>query len=167
MEKEIVVAGVAHDLNAVKMAVFGVPDVPGVACKIFKTLADNKINVDMIVQSAKVNGTNDIAFTIEKEDMEKAKAILEKISKEINARGISCADNIAKVSIVGAGMITNPGVAADMFEALADANINLEMISTSEIKVSVIIDASDCTEAVKKLVEKFNLQDSDIATVAG
>ncbi|WP_028309558.1 aspartate kinase [Desulfitibacter alkalitolerans] len=167
MEKEIVVSGVAHDFNAVKMAVFGVPDKPGMACKIFKTLAEHAINVDMIVQSAKVNGVNDIAFTIEKQDMEKAKTLLEKISREINARGISCTDNIAKVSIVGAGMITNPGVAADMFEALAEANINLEMISTSEIKVSVIIEANDCIKAVKKLVEKFNLQDSDVATVAG
>lgn len=167
MEKEIVVSGVAHDFNAVKMAVFGVPDKPGMACKIFKTLAEHAINVDMIVQSAKVNGVNDIAFTIEKQDMEKAKTLLEKISREINARGISCTDNIAKVSIVGAGMITNPGVAADMFEALAEANINLEMISTSEIKVSVIIEANDCIKAVKKLVEKFNLQDSVVATVAG
>lgn len=167
MEKEIVVSGVAHDFNAVKMAIFGVPDKPGMACKIFKTLAEHAINVDMIVQSAKVNGVNDIAFTIEKEDMEKAKTLLEKVSKEINAKGISCTDNIAKVSIVGAGMITNPGVAADMFEALAEANINLEMISTSEIKISVIIDANDCIKAVKKLVEKFNLQDSNIATVAG
>lgn len=167
MEKEIVVSGVAHDFNAVKMAVFGVPDKPGMACKIFKTLAEHAINVDMIVQSAKVNGVNDIAFTIEKEDMEKAKTLLEKISREINARGISCTDNIAKVSIVGAGMITNPGVAADMFEALAEANINLEMISTSEIKVSVIIEANDCIKAVKKLVEKFNLQDSNVVSVAG
>ncbi len=167
MEKEIVVSGVAHDLNAVKMAVFGVPDVPGMACRIFKTLAEHSINVDMIVQSAKVNGLNDIAFTIEKEDKEKAKDILEKISKDMNARGMSCTENIAKVSIVGAGMITNPGVAADMFEALAEANINLEMISTSEIKVSVIINAADCIKAVKALVDKFDLLNDDVATVAG
>ncbi len=167
MEKDIVVSGVAHDLNTVKMAIFGVPDVPGIASKIFKTLAENSINVDMIVQSAKVNGVNDIAFTIEKEDKEKAEEILEKVSKEVNARGISSTGNIAKVSIVGAGMITNPGVAADMFEALADAGINIEMISTSEIKVSVIIDDKDCSKAVKALVEKFNLLDDDVATVSG
>jgi len=159
MEKEMVVVGVAHDLNAVKMAVFGVPDKPGIASKIFKTLADNAVNVDMIVQSAKVDGANDIAFTIGKEDMEKAKTILEELSKEVNAKGVSCMDNVAKVSIVGAGMISNPGVAADMFEALAEVGINLEMISTSEIKVSVIIDANDYSKAVKKLVEKFNLQE--------
>ena len=159
MEKEMVVVGVAHDLNAVKMAVFGVPDEPGIASKIFKTLADNAVNVDMIVQSAKVDGANDIAFTIGKEDMEKAKSILEELSKKVNAKGVSCMDNVAKVSIVGAGMISNPGVAADMFEALAEAGINLEMISTSEIKVSVIIDADDYSKAVKKLVEKFNLQE--------
>ena len=160
MEKEIVVVGVAHDLNVAKMAVFGVPDKPGSASKIFKTLANNAINVDMIAQSAKVNGVNDIAFTIEKGDMEKAEVLLMDISKEINAKGISCMGDVAKVSIVGAGMITNPGVAADMFEALAEAGINLEMISTSEIKVSVIIDANDCNKAVKKLIEKFNLQDT-------
>ena len=158
MEKEVVVVGVAHDLSAVKMAIFGVPDKPGIASKIFRILADNAINVDMIVQSAMVNGVNDIAFTTQKDDAEKAKAILEKISKDVNARGVGCMDNVAKVSIVGAGMITNPGVAADMFEALAEANINLEMISTSEIKVSVVIDANDCNKAVKTLVKKFNLQ---------
>ena len=163
LEKEMVVVGIAHDLNTVKMAVFGVPDKPGIASKIFKTLANHTINVDMIVQSAKAKGINDIAFTIEKEDMEKAKDILEKLSEEIGAKGIGCMDNIAKVSIIGAGMITNPGVAADMFEALSEANINLEMISTSEIKVSVIIDANDCITAVEKLVERFNLQDMAFA----
>jgi len=157
MEKEVVVVGVAHDLNVVKMALFGIPDKPGIASKIFKTLASNAINVDMIIQSAKVNGVNDIAFTIGKEDMEKAKSLLEEVSNEIGAKGVGCMDNVAKISIVGAGMISNPGVAADMFEALAEANINLEMISTSEIKVSVIINANDYTKAVKKLVEKFNL----------
>ncbi|MEW6621584.1 MAG: aspartate kinase [Bacillota bacterium] len=167
MEKEIVVSGVAHDFNVVKMAIFGVPDIPGIAFKIFKTLADEAINVDMIVQSAETNGVNDIAFTIEKDDIDKAKNIMRKISQELNAKGWRCSEGVAKVSIVGAGMITNPGVAANMFEALAKAGINIEMISTSEIKVSVIIDANDCIKAVKALVEKFELKSNNTATIAG
>ncbi len=158
MEKDILVSGVAHDLNVVKMAIFGVPDKPGMASKIFKTLAENKINVDMIIQSADTNGVNDIAFTVEKDNMCETKDVLDKICEEIGAKGTQCVDNVAKVSIVGAGMITNPGVAAGMFEALADAGINIEMISTSEIKVYVIIADDKCIAAVKALVDKFDLK---------
>ncbi|HZJ84853.1 MAG TPA: aspartate kinase [Syntrophomonadaceae bacterium] len=157
VEKQRVVSGIADDTNCAKIALFDVPDRPGIAMTLFKTLAKHAINVDMVIQSAMRNERNDIAFTIEKDDLAKALPVVEKLVNEIGASGMSHGENVAKVSIVGAGMQSNPGVAADMFEALADANINIHMISTSEIKVSCIIDEDKLKEAVKALHEKFQL----------
>lgn len=165
MEKAIVVNGVAHDLNVAKIAIFDVPDKPGIAQKIFTALAKTNINVDMIIQSAMRNQVNDIAFTVTKDDMQKAIKVIEKVVDEIGASGFSCDDQVAKVSIVGAGMITNPGVAARMFNALAKQNINLQMISTSEIKVSCIIHTSEAKKAVKALVKEFELVEKDVPMV--
>lgn len=157
VEKQRVVSGIADDRNCAKIALFDVPDKPGVAMILFKTLAKHAINVDMVIQSAMRNERNDIAFTIENNDLEKALPVVEKLVKEIGASGMAYGENVAKVSIVGAGMQSNPGVAADMFEALADANINIHMISTSEIKVSCIIDEDKIQAAVQVLHKKFEL----------
>lgn len=157
MEKDRVVSGVAHDLNVAKMALFDVPDHPGIASTIFKALAEERVNVDMIIQSQERNGVNDISFTVVKDDLTKAVTVVEQVKEQINAGGFEYDDNVAKVSIVGAGMITNPGVAAAMFEALAEAGINIEMISTSEIKVSCVVSATEAQRAVQVLHDKFEL----------
>ena len=157
MEKALVVTGVAYDLNVAKIGLFNVYDRPGIAFRLFKALADEKINVDMIVQSAMRDGRNDISFTCTQVDLKKALEVVGRLHGEIGADGYTGDDQVAKVSIVGAGMVSNPGVAAKMFEALSENNINIEMISTSEIKVSCIIKADDAVKAVKVLHEKFNL----------
>lgn len=157
MEKDRVVSGVAHDLNTAKMTLFDVPDQPGIASKIFKSLANERVNVDMIIQSQDRNGLNDISFTVVKDDLNKAVSVVNRVKEEINAGGFEYDENVAKVSIVGAGMISNPGVAADMFEALADAGINIDMISTSEIKVSCMVRAEEAIRAVQVLHDKFEL----------
>ncbi|HHW42671.1 aspartate kinase [Desulfofundulus thermobenzoicus] len=157
MEKAMVVTGVAHDLNVAKIGLFDVPDRPGIAWRIFRALADENINVDMIIQSAMRDGINDISFTVSQSDLKKALAVVEKIKDRVGIAGYTYDENVAKVSIVGAGMVTNPGVAAMMFEALARENINLEMISTSEIKVSCIIKAHETARAVRALHRQFGL----------
>ncbi|MCL6638626.1 MAG: aspartate kinase [Firmicutes bacterium] len=157
MEKALVVTGVAYDLNVAKIGIYNVHDKPGIAYRLFKALADEKINVDMIVQSAMRDDRNDISFTCTQADLKKALAVVERLLEEVGGDGYSSDDGVAKVSIVGAGMASNPGVAALMFEALAEKGINLEMISTSEIKVSVIIKAEEVKKAVQALHDKFNL----------
>ena len=157
MESGRVVSGVAHDLNVAKVALFDVPDQPGVARAIFKALAEVNINVDMIVQAAMRDERNDIAFTIAKDDLPQALPVVEEVCREIGASGTSYGEDLAKVSIVGAGMMSNPGVAAAMFETLAEEGINIHMISTSEIKVSCIVNASEIEKAVKAIHSRFNL----------
>ena len=158
MEKTLVVTGVAHDLNVAKIGIFDLPDRPGIAYRIFKTLADASINVDDIVQSSMRDGTNNISFTVTQSDIRRALTLVEdKIVADVGAGGYTHEPEVAKVSIVGAGMVSNPGVAAIMFEALADENINLDMITTSEIKISCIIKHVDGERAVKALHRKFKL----------
>lgn len=157
MEKEFVVTGLAHDLNVAKIGLFDVPDQPGIANKIFSALAKANINVDMIIQSAMRNSQNDIAFTVPKDDLDKALEITDQVGQEINASGTAYDDDVAKISIVGAGMISSPGVAAKMFATLAKEEINLEMISTSEIKVSCIIKSKEVNKAMLALHDAFDL----------
>lgn len=157
MEKEIIVTGIAHDMDVVKMAIFGVPDEPGVAYLIFDELAKAHINVQMIVQSAEKKGVNDIAFTVPKSDKEEALEIITRFKEKVGANAVIMKDGLARLSIVGAGMITNPTAAARMFMVLSKAGINLEMISTSDIKVSVIIDAKRCVEAAEIVAKEFDL----------
>ena len=157
MEKEIIVTGIAHDMDVVKMAIFGVPDEPGVAYLIFDELAKAHINVQMIVQSAEKKGVNDIAFTVPKSDKEEALEIITRFKEKVGANAVIMKDGLARLSIVGAGMITNPTAAARMFMVLSKAGINLEMISTSDIKVSVIIDAKRCVEASEIVSKEFDL----------
>lgn len=163
------VTGVAVDMSKLRIVVCDVPDEPGVAAKIFTTLADEHISVDTIIQSyARLhNNTNDIAFTINKTDLPRAMELFDKISDEIKADKIHIDDNIAKVSIVGAGMVDRPGVAATMFDTLANLNINIKMISTSEVKISCLVDAEVANDALKALHKAFNLGCDVIATVKG
>ena len=154
MEKSHI-SGVAKDKNIARLALVGLEDTPGIAFKIFSLLARNKVNVDLILQSIGRSETKDISFTVAKADMELAKRLLEENRQEIQFDHIDVSDNIAKVSIVGAGMYNNPGVAATMFEALFNAGINIHMISTSEIKVSVLIDSDDADLAVKVVHQRF------------
>lgn len=157
MEKALVVTGVAYDLDVAKIGLHNVYDQPGIAYKLFKALADENINVDMIVQGAMKNYRNDISFTCTQGDLKKALKVVEKLMDELGAKDITSDDSVAKVSIVGAGMVSNPGVAALMFEALFEEGINLEMISTSEIKISCIIKKEEVAKAVRSLHKKFNL----------
>ena len=157
MEKHIIVSGIAHDYNVAKIGLFDVPDQPGIAFKIFKALADKNIDVDMIIQSAMRNNVNDISFTITKNDLSKALNVVEEIQGIIGFGGYTHDEDVAKVSIVGAGMVSHPGVAAMMFEALAEEHVNIDMITTSEIKVSCVIKDSDTEKAVRALHSKFGL----------
>lgn len=155
VEKGRLVSGVAHDLNVAKIGIFDVPDRPGIAKHIFKKLAAENINVDMIIQGWMQDGRNNIVFTVTRDDLPKALPVVQKVVEEIGASGMEYDDSVAKVSIVGAGMVTNPGVAAAMFEALADEGINIEMISTSEIKVSCVIREHEALRAVNAIHAKF------------
>lgn len=157
MEKEVMVSGVAHDYNVAKIGLFDVPDQPGVAYKIFNSLAQENIDVDMIIQSSMRNNVNDISFTITRNDLRKALTVVEEIQPVIGFGGYTHDEDVAKVSIVGAGMISHPGVAAMMFEALAEENVNIDMITTSEIKVSCIVKDSETEKAVLSIHKKFNL----------
>ncbi|MDD2620989.1 MAG: aspartate kinase [Syntrophomonadaceae bacterium] len=157
MERQRVVSGIAHNKNCARFALFDVPDQPGIAKTLFKTLAEHSINVDMVIQSAMRDDVNDIAFTIEENDLSRALPVVQSLVEKICASGMTCGQGVAKVSIVGAGMQSNTGVAAAMFEALADENINIHMISTSEIKISTIIDEDQVEIAVQALHRKFEL----------
>ena len=154
MEKSHI-SGIAKDKNIARLALVGLENTPGIAFKIFSLLAKNKVNVDIILQSIGRSDTKDISFTVAKGDMDLARKLLEENRDRIEFDHIDVSDNIAKVSIVGAGMINNPGVAAAMFEALFNAGININMISTSEIKVSVLVDSSDADRAVQVVHDRF------------
>src|SRR5690606_25295556 len=126
------------DMNDAKVTVIGVPDRPGVSAALFEPLAAANVNVDMIVQNTSTNGTTDISFTMPQADMAVAEEIVARVAKEIGAVGVNHQENIAKISLVGAGMKSSPGIAAKMFRVLADEGINIEMISTSTIRISVV-----------------------------
>ena len=157
--ERMLVSGVAVDKNTARISVIGLKDEPGIAFKLFNLLAKNKINVDMILQSVGRDGTKDIPFTIPRLDAREVKDILEDNKNRITAQKVECEENIAKVSIVGAGMMSNPGVAAKMFECLYNVGINIKMISTSEIRVSVIVDEKDADRALQAVHDSFGLED--------
>ena len=156
-EKEFVIRGVTHDTNVAKIAVLGVPDRPGIAYKIFSTLADANVDVDMIVQSVRVMDKHiiDMVFTIAQGDVSQARLILEKLAEEMEFSGLLIDENVAKVSVVGAGMLGNPGIAAATFGALADAGINIAVISTSEISISCLIEEDKAKQAVNAIHARF------------
>ena len=149
------VSGVACDKNVARLAIVGLADQPGIAFKIFSLLAKEKVNVDIILQSIGRNNTKDISFTVGAQDMERTKSMLEAHRASLGFDHVDVNDSIAKVSIVGAGMVHNPGVAAKMFEALYNAGININMISTSEIKVSVLVDLAEADRAVQVIHDRF------------
>ena len=153
--ESMLVSGVAVDKNTARIAVFGVKDIPGIAFKIFDLLARNHINVDIILQSIGGNGTKDISFTVAREDAKEAVAILKEHRNRITAREIEVNDTVAKVSIVGAGMQSNPGVASRMLEALYNAGINIRMIATSEIRITVLINEEDVDKAMRAVHDQF------------
>jgi aspartate kinase len=157
MEKSMLVVGVAHDQNVAKVAILNVPDRPGVAYRIFSRLAAEGINVDMIVQTSKELHVTDMVFSINSDEAQRVQEIAEQVAHELGATEVLVDDSVAKVSIVGAGMVSNPGVAARMFEALAEEDINIQVISTSEIKVSCLIAAEHVERAVRALHQKFGL----------
>jgi len=154
----ILVSGVAYDKNEAKIAVMGVPDKPGIAAKILSALSEASISVDMIVQNVSQAGLTDFTFTVPKVDLKQALALTNEVATQIQAREVLSDENISKISIVGLGMRSHAGVATTMFDALASANINIQTISTSEIKISVIIDEKYTELAVRVLHEAFGLQ---------
>ncbi|MFC1501018.1 aspartate kinase [Elusimicrobiota bacterium] len=155
--EEVVVSAITFDRNQVKMSVIDLPDRPGIASKIFGELAKNAINVDMIIQSAGQDGYNDISFTVHHSDLKKTLSVLGKVNKTLKAKEIIYDDKVAKISIVGVGMKSHAGVAATMFETLAKQKINIEMISTSEIKVSCIIKVGEINKAALALHKAYGL----------
>lgn len=154
--EKMLVRGVTRDNDVARISIIGLPDEPGIAFKIFSLLAQKRINVDIILQSIGRCNTKDLSFTVAKSNLEAALSILNGHLQSFNGKSINYDDHISKVSIVGAGMESNPGVAAKMFEALYDADINIQMISTSEIKISVLIDRDDAEKAVKVIHDRFN-----------
>jgi aspartate kinase len=168
MEQPII-AGVAHDLGDAKITVVGVPDRPGMAAAIFQAVADAGINMDMIVQNVSVHesGATDVTFTCPRGDATKAELALRRIEKEVNFKDIDTDENIGKISLVGAGMRSHPGVSATFFKAIADAGVNVEMISTSEIRISVVTRAQDAEKAVIAIHTAFGLDADGEAVVYG
>ena len=154
MEK-MLVRGVARDNDVARISICNIEDKPGMAFKVFSLLASKKINVDIILQSIGRDGSKDISFTVGKDDMPKAVEVMKENQEAIGFQTVEATDQVAKISIVGAGMVNNPGVAATMFEALSAANINIHMISTSEIKVSVLVDERDAERAVQAIHDRF------------
>jgi aspartate kinase len=156
MEK-MLIKGVAKDDNIMRISIVGLPDEPGVAFKVFSLLASLKINVDIILQSIGRDGTKDITFTVALGDGSRAVEALKELRETLNFKEAVWDDNVSKVSIVGAGMESNPGVASTMFEALSEANINIQMISTSEIKISVLVEKAYAKAAVVAIHEAFEV----------
>ena len=155
--EQAIVSAITHDDSEAKMTINGVPDKPGVAAQVFRSLANQDINVDLIVQNVSDHGVTDISFTVPHDDVSHVEKILNQIAGELEAQGVSIDTEIARVSVVGAGMRTNPGVAAKMFEVLADEGINIAMISTSAIRISCVVQESRVEDAVKALHTAFDL----------
>jgi aspartate kinase len=165
--EQAIISGVAHDKSEAKVTIVGVPDRTGVAARIFQAVADNDINVDMIVQnvSAAATGLTDISFTVSKTEGQKATSVLQRIQGEVGFASIIYDDTIGKLSLVGAGMRSHPGVTATFFAAMADAGVNIEMISTSEIRISVIVRQADLEGAAKAAHTAFGLDADQIEAV--
>lgn len=157
--EKMLIRGVARDNDIARISVMGVADKPGIAFKLFSLLAKEKISIDVILQSIGRDDTKDISFTVKKSDLEKALEVINKNLAVINAKEVRHSDKYSKVSVVGSGMVNHPGVASTMFEALYDEDINIHMITTSEMKISVLVDIKDAERAVNAIHEKFKLGD--------
>ena len=169
MMEQAIISGVAHDRSEAKVTVVDVPDKPGEAAHIFRVLADAGVNIDMVVQNVShaSTGRTDISFTLPKADGPSALQALDKVKPQIGFDSLLYDDHIGKVSLIGAGMKSHPGVTAEMFEALAAASVNIEMISTSEIRISVVCRDTDVPAAVQAIHDAFDLGTDEIAEVAG
>jgi aspartate kinase len=157
--EQAIISGVAHDTSEAKVTIVAVPDRPGIAARVFRPLADEGINIDMIVQNVSEGGHTDISFTCPKEELRRAEPILEATAVQVGARGVEADPDIAKVSLVGAGMKTHPGIAAEMFDALSESDINIEIISTSSIRISCVVRAAEVEKAVRSIHERFRLSE--------
>ncbi len=167
--EQAIISGIAHDKSEAKITVVGVPDRTGVAARIFQAVADADINIDMIVQnvSAAATGLTDISFTLPKTEGQNATSILQKLQGEIGFQSIQYDDQIGKLSLIGAGMRSHPGVTATFFAAMSDAGVNIEMISTSEIRISIVCRATDLDNAVRAAHTAFELDADGEAVVYG
>jgi aspartate kinase len=152
-----IISGVVTDINEAKVTIVAVPDRPGISATLFEPLAQANVNVDMIVQNTSHDGTTDISFTMPKSDMGTAESIVARVAGDIGAKGVEHDADIAKISLVGAGMKTSPGIAAKMFRVLADEGVNIQMISTSTIRISVVTSAADLERAARALHTAFDL----------
>jgi aspartate kinase len=159
MEKKEAVRGIALDENIAKIGVLKIPDKPGIAAKLFGALANEKVNVDMIVQSVHSAGSlADMAFSVERPDLKRAVQVAEKAAEELKAEAVISDPDVCKVSLVGIGMVSQPGTAAKMFKALSEEKINIQMIATSEIKISCVIKKEQGRKAVQILHKAFGLE---------
>jgi aspartate kinase len=159
--EQAIISGIASDTGEAKVTILGVPDRPGIAGRVFRPLADAGIHIDMIVQNVSAAGHTDISFTLPTTDLPLAEPILERLAAQVEAAGFTCDEDVGKVTLVGAGMRSHPGVAAGMFESLAEAGINIEIISTSPIRISCVVRTADLERAVRVLHEHFQL-DQDV-----
>jgi aspartate kinase len=163
--EQAIISGVTHDTSEAKVTIRDVPDTPGVAARVFTALAEANANIDMIIQNVSEDGTTDISFTSPKDDLGRVRSALDVVVAELGAREWQVDDSVAKVSLVGAGMKTHPGIAAKMFATLADAAVNLDMISTSPIRISCVISAEQVAVAVRALHDAFGLGSDEITAV--
>jgi aspartate kinase len=167
MEQGVVVSGIAFDKNVARISILGVEDVPGVLAKVFGALANNGIDVDIIVQSGVQGGKADFSFTLSSDDAEKAIEVIESVSGEVPYRETTSEVNLVKVSIVGAGMVSNPGVAAKMFESISKLGVSIKMVSTSEIKCSCVIAGDKLNDVVSELHTAYGLDTAEQVFVGG
>jgi aspartate kinase len=167
MEQGVVVSGIAYDKNVARISILGVKDVPGQLAKVFSALAEARINVDIIVQSGVQNGKADFSFSTGTSDADAAVSILRSVQQEIGFDDVTSETNLVKVSIVGAGMVSNPGVAAKMFQAISSQGVSIKMVSTSEIKVSCVIDANQLQDVVRACHTAYGLDTNEQAFVGG
>ncbi len=167
MEQGVVVSGIAYDKNVARISILGVPDVPGVLAQVFGKLAQEGVDVDIIVQSGVQNETADFSFTVGLGDRQKATQVIEGLRSELPYREVTSEDNLVKVSIVGAGMVSHPGVAAQMFEVISNQGVSIKMVSTSEIKVSCVIEAGNLQQIIQALHTAYNLDTEEQAFVGG
>jgi aspartate kinase len=165
--EQAIIAGIAHDRSEAKITVVGVPDKVGEAARIFEALAEAEVNLDMVVQniSAQATGLTDISFTLPRDDGQTAMAALARLQSDVGYDRLAYDDQIGKVSLIGAGMRSHPGITAKFFAALANAGVNIEMISTSEIRISVIVDEADVTAAVQATHTAFDLDSAEVEAV--
>jgi aspartate kinase len=167
MEQGVIVSGIAYDKNVARISILGVPDEPGVLAQVFGKLAEEEIDVDIIVQSGVQNDKADFSFTVGLSDLERAKGVIMQLQGDLPFREVTSEDNLIKISIVGAGMVSHPGVAAQMFDVISKEGVSIKMVSTSEIKVSCVVEAGNLQGIIQALHTAYNLDTTEQAFVGG